>query len=230
MSSLTPIWFDIDGTLLHTRVGHGAFRDAWKDVYGWEVSMESVVFAGNTDLRVLMQLSEEHDADPEAVLGEQHAFFRRMAEFLDEGLKQAPPTVVPGAPELVHRLVDMPSLMLGLLTGNARDCAFIKLRHVELHTAFEDGGFGDDHADRNVLAQTARERMQASLPADTELRPGWVIGDTPRDVQAAKQIGAHCLGVASGAFTADDLRSEGAEEVVSDLSETEQILTLLLST
>ena len=30
---------------------------------------------------------------------------------------------------------------------------------------------------------------------------GWVIGDTPRDVAAAKTIGARCLGVASGAYT-----------------------------
>ena len=227
MTSLTPIWFDIDGTLLHTRVGHGAFRDAWKDVYGWEVSMESVVFAGNTDLRVLMQLSEEQGDGPDSVLGQQHAFFRRMAEVLDQGLKQTPPVVVPGAPELVHRLVEMPDLMLGLLTGNARDCAFIKLRHVELHTAFEDGGFGDDHPDRNVLAQKARERMQDSLPSGTELRPGWVVGDTPRDVQAAKEIGANCLGVASGAYSAEDLFSEGADDVMQDLKETDKILRLL---
>ncbi len=228
MKTLTPIWFDIDGTLLHTRAGHDAFRDAWKDVYGWEVSMESVVFAGNTDLRVMMQLSQEQGTDRDSVLEEPHVFFRRMAEVLDEGLTRNPPSVVPGAPELVHRLVDMPDLLLGLLTGNARDCAFIKLRHVELHTAFEDGGFGDEHADRNVLAQTARKRMQASLPSDTQLAPGWVIGDTPRDVQAAKQIGAHCLGVASGAYTAEDLRAEGADEVVTDLQDTERILMLLM--
>lgn len=229
MKSLTPIWFDIDGTLLHTRVGHGAFGSAWKQVYGWEVNMESVVFAGNTDLRVLMQLSEENAVDSDTILGEQHAFFEAMSLFLDQGLMQTPPTVLPGAPALVHRLLEISGLMLGLLTGNARDCAFIKLRHVELHTAFELGGFGDQHADRNVLAQLARKQMQALLPNDTELTAGWVVGDTPRDVQAAKQIGARCLGVASGSYTKEDLLAEGADEVVLDLRETESIISMFLS-
>lgn len=229
MTRVIPIWFDIDGTLLHTRVGHGAFRKALRDVYGWEESLESVVFAGNTDLQVLMDMSLRHGGDENQALSGRHAFFERMASYLDEGLREDRPDPVPGAAELVAELVKIANLSLGLLTGNARDCALIKLKHAELHHAFSEGGFGDEHADRNVLATRARENLRASLPAEVELAPGWVLGDTPRDALAAHSIGARCIGVATGAYTAADLQAAGAEHAVEDLTSTRALVDLLLS-
>lgn len=225
-AALIPIWFDIDGTLLHTRVGHGAFQNALRDIYGWEARLESVVFAGNTDLQLLMDLSGLHVGDPQAGLAKRHHFFARMAEYLDEGLRARRPDPVPGAVELVRVLVAEPQVMLGLITGNTRDCAFIKLRHVDLDMHFGGGGFGDDHADRNHLAGLARQYLQAQ--SEVDLAPGWVIGDTPRDVKAAQHIGARCLGVASGSFSETELCAAGAMQVVTDLTPTPDLLALLL--
>lgn len=45
-----------------------------------------------------------------------------------------------------------------------------------------------------------------------------VIGDTPRDVEAALAIGAQALGVATGRFAAADLRVAGATFVFDDLA------------
>lgn len=229
MTRLTPIWFDIDGTLLHTTAGHGAFRRALRDVYGWEESLETVVFAGNTDLRVLMDMSLRHGGDAGHALPRRHEFFQRMAAYLDDGLHARGPDPVPGAAELVRALTARSDLLLGLLTGNAKDCAYIKLKHMELHEAFLGGGFGDEHADRNVLAEGARRKMMADLPGDTELTAGWVIGDTPRDVLAAKSIGARCLGVASGAYSEKELHQAGADRVVADLARTRELVDLLVS-
>lgn len=226
MPGLIPIWFDIDGTILHTRVGHGAFQMALRDIYGWEESMESVVFAGNTDLQVLMDLSALHAGDPEAGLAKRHHFFDRMAEYMEKGLLENHPEPVPGAAELVRALVAEPRVLLGLITGNTRDCAFIKLKHVDLDMHFSHGGFGDDHADRNQLARLAREQLQDQN--DVTLAPGWVIGDTPRDVRAALHIGARCVGVASGSYTETQLRDAGATLVVEDLTPTDGLLGVLL--
>jgi phosphoglycolate phosphatase-like HAD superfamily hydrolase len=227
MSRLTPVWFDIDGTLLHTRAGLGAFRRALHKVYGWDDTLESVVFAGNTDLQVLMDLSLQHAGETDHALPDRHTFFMHMAAFLDEALRSHPPQVIPGAPALVRALAARSDVLLGLLTGNARDCAMIKLKHVNLHEAFHDGGFGDQDADRNVLATLAQERLQNGLPAGMCLQSGWVVGDTPRDVRAAKTIGARCLGVASGAASVDQLLEVGADAVVEDLADTERLVDLL---
>ncbi len=44
-----------------------------------------------------------------------------------------------------------------------------------------------------------------------------MVGDTPRDVDAAHTIGAPCLAVATGGATADTLRDAGADWVFEDL-------------
>ncbi|MDF3128743.1 HAD hydrolase-like protein [Kiritimatiellaeota bacterium B1221] len=224
MPSLVPIWFDIDGTILHTRAGRGAFQKALRDTYGWQDSFESVVFAGNTDLQVLMDLSRVHAGDEKAGLKDCRRLFDCMADHLDAGLAENPPELVPGATELIGRLAENPHVLLGLVTGNARDCAFIKLKHVDLDVHFSEGGFGDQHADRNELARLAKSQLAAK---HVDLAQGWIIGDTPRDIEAAKHIGARCLGV-SCHFSPAELREAGADEVVEDLTPTDGVLNLLL--
>jgi len=44
-----------------------------------------------------------------------------------------------------------------------------------------------------------------------------VIGDTPRDVDAAHAIGAECVAVATGTFTAEQLRPHAPAVVCSSL-------------
>jgi phosphoglycolate phosphatase len=229
MKRLIPIWFDIDGTLLHTRAGHDAFRNALYETFGWETQLEEVVFAGNTDLRVLLDLADRHEGNSIRARAEQRGFFARMAAHLDAGLHLAKPERIPGAGELLRMLHEHPAVVLGLITGNARDCAFHKLRHAGLDHPFSHGGFGDEDPDRNVLALRARDQLRFHLSEPCELTSGWVIGDTPRDVAAAKTIGARCLGVASGAYSEEVLREAGADRVVTELWPCAELLHLLLS-
>jgi phosphoglycolate phosphatase-like HAD superfamily hydrolase len=46
-----------------------------------------------------------------------------------------------------------------------------------------------------------------------------VVGDTPLDVAAAHGAGAFALAVASGHFTAGELRAAGADHVLTSLEE-----------
>jgi phosphoglycolate phosphatase len=151
-----------------------------------------------------------------------------MAHYLDQGLEVDKPHLIPGVVELLGELCQMPQVLLGLLTGNARECAFIKLRHAQLHDHFQDGGFGDEHHDRNQLATRARDKANQALPPGATLAAGWVIGDTPRDIQAARQMGARCLAVASGAYSADELVQAGADHVTTELHPTPELIQLLV--
>ncbi|HVJ90220.1 MAG TPA: HAD hydrolase-like protein, partial [Labilithrix sp.] len=47
-----------------------------------------------------------------------------------------------------------------------------------------------------------------------------VIGDTPKDVAAARGIGARCIGVGTGSFTPAELSACGAARVFTTLEET----------
>jgi phosphoglycolate phosphatase-like HAD superfamily hydrolase len=48
---------------------------------------------------------------------------------------------------------------------------------------------------------------------------GAYIGDTPADMAAAAMAGAHAVGVATGSFSAAELRAAGAADVLSSLAD-----------
>ena len=48
-------------------------------------------------------------------------------------------------------------------------------------------------------------------PADT-----FVIGDTPKDVEAGKRAGFQTVGVATGSYSVEALRETGADVVIED--------------
>ena len=64
-----------------------------------------------------------------------------------------------------------------------------------------------------------RSTAWASVPATTVL-----VGDTPRDVRAGLDGGAHVVAVASGSDDMDSLRKEGADVVLPDLRDTQAVV------
>jgi len=56
-----------------------------------------------------------------------------------------------------------------------------------------------------------------------------VIGDTPLDVQCATVAGARSVAVATGSYEVAVLRETGAHAVLSDLSDTNTVVDVLLS-
>ena len=109
-------------------------------------------------------------------------------------------------------------LALGLGTGNVEAGARAKLARVALDGAFAFGGFGDDHEDRALLVRAGAERGAARLDRPLDACRVVIIGDTPRDVAAARAIGAECLAVATGGATAEVLRAAEPTRLVADLT------------
>jgi phosphoglycolate phosphatase-like HAD superfamily hydrolase len=109
--------------------------------------------------------------------------------------------------------------MLGLLTGNIRLGAEIKLRRYDLWEMFHIGAFADDHEERNHIAAAALQRGRRVLGKHLQPEEIVVIGDTPFDVQCGKFIGAKVLAVATGGATSDELRFHKPDWVVEDLTQ-----------
>ena len=108
--------------------------------------------------------------------------------------------------------------LLGLLTGNIRLGAQLKLRHYRLWEPFVTGGFGDDHEDRNEIARIAKARGSRRLGRELLGREVLVIGDTPLDIACARAIGARCLAVATGGATLEELQAHRPDWAVPDLT------------
>ena len=141
--------------------------------------------------------------------------------------------MLPGVVELVTALAERPDVVQTVVTGNVRANAQVKLGALGLAKFFDldVGGYGSDHVHRYRLVESARERAAAKYgPEYRAAGCAVVIGDTPRDVEAARLGGADILAVASGLHRADELRAAGARRVVADLADTAEMLGQLIST
>jgi phosphoglycolate phosphatase len=77
----------------------------------------------------------------------------------------------------------------------------IELSRVGLHERFAFGGFGSDHETHSELIRIGAERGAALLGAPLSACRVVVIGDTPKDIAAARAVGAESLAVATGSFS-----------------------------
>ena len=209
------VLWDIDGTLIRSGgAGKAAMEHALRDA-GVEPIDHRVPFSGRTDPAIARDLLLAHglEATPERVARQQHAYIG----LLEELLPKIGGVVLPGVAEWLDRL-DAAGAAQGLLTGNVRRGAEIKLRYFGLWHRFAFGGFADDLWTRNEVAALARASAWDALGPPGRERVIWVVGDTPHDITCAKHIGAKSLGVGTGWHSLDELREAGADCVVPDLT------------
>jgi phosphoglycolate phosphatase-like HAD superfamily hydrolase len=213
------VLFDIDGTLIQSG---GAGEKAFARVCATEFNMPNgtarLHFAGRTDPSIVREFFQQHQIAPTAENFQR--FFDRYVFCLDYILGQLAGRVLPGVSELIAQMQSLAQPpLLGLLTGNVRLGAQIKLSHYRLWHHFRMGAFGDDHEDRNELALIARERGADMLRQKLSGTEVLVIGDTPRDIECARSIDARVLAVATGSYTPEQLRKESPTWIVERLDQ-----------
>jgi len=212
------IFCDIDGTLLYAKgSGRVAFANAFLDAYGVPVDMSHINFAGATDIRVVQQLLREKGIKEDAA--KTRRFFELLPGYLDQGMAQQPPIIFPGVELFLERVSK--HWALGLVTGNIRDCAYLKLKHGGIDRFFSDiGGFGDDDGDRNRMAAIALER--AGNPVNA-----YLLGDTPSDIEAARSNGMVSVAVCNGQFDRATLEFEHPDMIVDSFEDAEHLFQAL---
>jgi phosphoglycolate phosphatase-like HAD superfamily hydrolase len=145
-------------------------------------------------------------------------FFEHYVFWLDHILHRSQSEVCPGVWDFIRALQALPEPpLLGLLTGNIRLGAEIKLRHLQLWHQFATGAFGDDHEDRAQIAAIAWQRGSRALKEDLRPEQVLVIGDTPLDIGCARAIGAKVLAVATGSCGVDELKTHQPDWAVPNL-------------
>ncbi len=212
------IFCDIDGTLLHaTGSGSAAFGEAFLEAYGVPVDMAHINFAGATDLRVVEQLVRENELEFDPARTKH--FFEVLPGFLDQNMTRFPPVVFPGVGAFLERVSTQWNL--ALVTGNIRECAYLKLKHGGLNQYFSSvGGFGDDDGDRNRMAALALER--AGRP-----QHAFLLGDTPSDIEAARVNGMVSVAVCNGTFSRAMLEAEKPDMIVDSFEAAEPLFKAL---
>ncbi|RKE66963.1 phosphoglycolate phosphatase-like HAD superfamily hydrolase [Dietzia kunjamensis] len=226
MSDVLVLW-DLDLTLLDPAgFGTRMITPALADLLGRDPVM-GASFAGRTDRAILTDLLEINGIgvdDDEVVLSLMDAVARRCETFGDD-LLAGGGGPLPGAHEAVAALAADPRLHQGIVTGNMRRTALLKLRLCGFDGLPDPGlgAFGDHHADR---AHLVRDALAAARARGVDVTPGRsvVVGDHVHDVRGARAAGAVCVAVATGRVSADDLRAAGAHTVLPALTDPDALL------
>jgi phosphoglycolate phosphatase len=213
------ILFDVDGTLIRTQgAGVKAFGKAFESEFKVAEATRAIDFAGRTDPSIVRDVFKRHQI--EASPANFQRFFECYVFWLDYLLCTTHGEICPGVWNFIHSLARLPVPPLtGLLTGNIRLGAEIKLRHFQIWDYFGLGAFGDDHENRDELAVIARQRGSEALGTPLRGDEIMVIGDTPNDVQCGRKIQAKTLAVATGAFKMPELEACRATWTVPNLSD-----------
>lgn len=214
------VLFDIDGTLIYSR---GAGVRAFLGAYAMEFhelpdGAASISFAGRTDTGLVREFFRLHRYEPKAE--DFQRFFDRYVFLLENNLQSSGGGVLAGVRDWLRQLPALPQPpVVGLLTGNIRLGAEIKLRHFGLWESFVMGAFADDREERDKIAAVAFERGREMVGKDLRPEEVLVIGDTPLDIRCGRAIGAKVLAVATGGTKYEDLVAHRADWTVNSLTE-----------
>lgn len=218
--------FDIDGTLLRpVGLGRRAFEEALEGLYGRREPGERFLFDGLLDTQIARRTLEQMGVpatDPEV---------SRLLEAYVQRLRHQPAPApgdlrCPGVPAVLAEASSR-GHHLALLTGNVREGAEVKLAFAGLDAFFRQGprdcallgAFGEDSPERPGLVPVALDRCGAAFGRRFAPSQTWIVGDSPRDIDAARGGGVRCAAVATGLASAGALMEHGPDLLLRDLSD-----------
>jgi len=217
--------FDIDGTLIRpTGMGRRAFERALRELYGG-ASDEHFPYDGMLDTQIAVRILSQMGLAPTS------SAVDRLLDLYVERLQDERPED-PAA----HRCPGIPALLeqapgrghyLGLLTGNVRGGAFAKLSFAGLSNYFLAGtdgsgllgAFGGDAQERWDLVPVAMARCVKAYGRAFSRAQTWIIGDSPKDVQAARTAGVRCVAVGTGSASLQTLAGLSPDLLLPDLAD-----------
>ena len=195
--------FDIDGTLLRSRdrVHFDAFTHAVHLVLGHAVSLEGIPLAGNTDTAILREACLRAGVSAPVLDAHSAAILAAMCRHVSQRSMELDLHLMPAVEQTLRHLAAR-GAVLGVATGNLESIGWTKLERAGIRTHFRFGGFSDGFPDRaHLLAHAAQQARALAGPAARIC----VVGDTPRDIHAARANGLSVLAVATGRFSFGEL-------------------------
>ena len=187
-----PVGFDLDMTLIDSRRAILAGFAAVAAETGVPIDPEAV------DRRLGIKLEDElaywvpANQIEQAIRVYRKHYVRLAGELT---------TVLPGARESLAAVRAAGARVL-VVTAKIESSAWLSLDGVGLRP---DSLFADAHGPEKAAVLSAEDAAV-------------YVGDTPADMAAAVAAGAHPVGVATGSFSADELRASGAATVLDSLT------------
>jgi len=225
--------FDIDGTLVS--VEREASRQLLRDVVQETMNIrlpQDFVFSlgGKTDFQIMNELAELF-AVPQTLVEQRRELIKERLTAHTERLSSVERIErLHGVEELLAALSKREDATLGVLTGNIKTTAYLKLRPYNLDALFPFGAFGCDHVHRTMLPPIAINRANEHLATEAFTPENTVIiGDTLNDIACARAHGIRVVAVATGAVSYERLAEAEPDALVRDFADTAHIIDLLMN-
>ena len=196
--------FDIDGTLLNTRdlVHWNALASAMRQAYGIEGTLEGIPYHGMTDISILRAATHRAGVSAAQFEANLHRAIQIVCDQVGHNSHLIRAEVCTSVREVLAHLQKSGKL-LGVASGNFSQVGWAKLTSCRLAQHFQFGCFSDQCGEqRSDIFRAALQNMHAQLGAQAT---ACFVGDTPSDIEAAQQIGARIISVATGSFSRQKL-------------------------
>jgi phosphoglycolate phosphatase-like HAD superfamily hydrolase len=222
------ILFDIDGTLVLKQSTDANERERFRRAIVEEVGIspptEPWRYDGMVDPQICRLLLIDIGLSENAAAEHLQRVIERVGQTYIAMEKH--PVLNDGVGDLLKILSVSSKHKLGVLTGNLSVVAEEKLRLTGIRAYFGETFYSDEYFERGDLVRDAihkcarRYRLRGNESVT-------IVGDTPRDMQAAKSNGAKSVAVATGFFSESELAAAGADAVFRSLSPCDDLLEVL---
>lgn len=224
------VLWDVDHTLIENGgVSKEIYAAAFANLTG-RLAQYLAQTEGRTDPEIMAEMLRIHRA-PSFPWGQVQRALEEAGADHRQALAERG-TVLPGVSQLITAFAGTRNVVQTIVTGNMRANARVKLSALGLVRSLDldIGAYGSDDRERSRLVALARKRASAKYGTEYgDESNAVVIGDTPRDIEAARGGGARVLAVASGIHTLDELRQAGATCVMPSLADTSAVLEYVLA-
>jgi phosphoglycolate phosphatase len=223
------VLFDIDGTLMTSGMAaREAVGHALSTVFGTPGKYMTHSFDGKTDPQIYLEIMGDAGFDGDYVRQNLKKVYELYLAELERRIKEPGiAKVFPGVRELLQRLREK-GVSLGLLTGNIREGARLKLQSAMLLEYFSFGAFAECSEERNVIAEHALRIAREETGRSFEGRHTTVVGDSIHDIGCARRIYARSVAVATGKTPIEILREYSPDFLYRDFSDVENVLNAIL--
>ncbi len=224
------VLWNIDLTLIDvSKVARDAIADAFRKVTGRPLAALPQL-AGRSDTEIFFEslylndvpagAAEDADLLARYCHALEEAFARRQDDLAGQG------RLLPGARDAVLAVAHLSGVVQTVLTGTIKPNAVRKLAAFGLDGVFdlEIGGYGSDAYPRGSLLLEVRRQASEKYGTPMDDVPAVYIADTVRDIEAAAIGDARCIAVASGRETTAELTAAGADVVLTDLTDSGEIV------
>ncbi len=225
------VLFDIDETMVKPHgVGGRALLRAFADIVGRQVTIDGIKRSGRTDPAICLDIMVVNNIALDQFDNVWQQINTIYPLYLEEEISKCPEYKLhKGVVEIIAALESHEGVFLGLLTGNTKVGAYIKLSTFQLNPHFPIGAFGCDNHDRLKLPAIAHKRAMEHYREDIKTFEVVIIGDAENDILCAQGFGAKSIVVNTGKTTWGELEVLKPDYLLPSLEDTGAVLQAVLS-